>query len=76
MIFYTLDYSFISYDQMCKRMYRMGQKLPVKIQTLIFDGSIENKIWSAVRRKESLSNLFIYVNQRRPVTNGRDVCKT
>lgn len=61
MIFYTLDYSFISYDQMCKRIYRMGQKLPVKIQTLIFDGSIENKIWSAVRRKESLSNLFMSI---------------
>lgn len=46
---------------MCKRIYRMGQKLPVKIQTLIFDGSIENKIWSAVRRKESLSNLFMSI---------------
>lgn len=58
LIFYTMDYSFINFDQMLHRVYRMGQKEQVNITVLINDGSIENKIWNAVDRKQTLSQLF------------------
>ena len=58
LIFYTMDYSFINYDQMLHRVYRMGQKEQVNITILINDGSIENKIWNAVNQKQTLSQLF------------------
>ena len=57
-MFYTMDYSFINYDQMLHRVYRMGQKEQVNITILINDGSIENKIWNAVNQKQTLSQLF------------------
>lgn len=58
MIFYTLDYSFIKYNQMIHRVWRKGQTDPVTIDVLIFAGSVEGKIWSTVRNKETLSDLF------------------
>lgn len=58
LIFYTMDYSFINFDQMLHRVYRMGQKEQVTITVLINEGSIETKIWSAVDTKQTLSQLF------------------
>lgn len=60
-IFYTLDYSFIKYDQMLHRLWRMGQTKPVNVKILLFDGSIENKIWEAVINKKSLADLFMAI---------------
>lgn len=60
-IFYTLDYSFIKYNQMLHRVWRMGQKQDVTIDVLIFDGSVETQIWNAVKNKESLSELFMSI---------------
>ena len=57
-IFYTMDYSFINFDQMLHRVYRMGQKDKVKIQILINENSVEQKIWNAVNNKRTLSELF------------------
>ena len=61
MIFYTLDYSFIKYNQMLHRVWRMGQKQDVTIDVLIFDDSVETQIWKAVKNKESLSELFMSI---------------
>ena len=58
LIFYTMDYSFINFDQMLHRVYRMGQKEQVTITVLINEGSIETKIWNAVDTKQTLSQLF------------------
>lgn len=58
-IFYTLDYSFIKYDQMLHRCWRMGQYEPVNIYILLHSPSIENSIWSTVKTKEKLANLFM-----------------
>lgn len=60
-IFYTLDYSYIKYNQMLHRVWRMGQTKPVQIDVLINDNTIEDKIWSTVQRKESLANLFMSI---------------
>lgn len=60
-IFYTLDYSYIKYNQMIHRVWRMGQNDDVQIDVLINENTIEEKIWSAVRHKENLANLFMSI---------------
>jgi hypothetical protein len=44
MIFYTYDYSFLKFDQMCGRIYRSGQKNNVTYDILINTDTIEDKI--------------------------------
>ena len=61
MIFYTLDYSFIKYNQMLHRVWRMGQNKDVVIDVLIFKDTVETNIWKAVKNKESLSELFMSI---------------
>ena len=60
-IFYTLDYSFIKFDQMIHRCWRKGQVKPVQIEVLLFAGSIEDKIWNAVQTKQKLNDLFMSI---------------
>lgn len=60
-VFYTLDYSFIKYDQMLHRLWRMGQTKPVNVNVLLFDGSVENKIWDIVKNKQKLADLFMAI---------------
>ena len=60
-IFYTLDYSFIKYNQMLHRVWRMGQTEQVNIDVLIFKDTIETKIWHTVRNKEKLADLFMSI---------------
>lgn len=60
-IFYTLDYSYIKYDQMLHRVWRMGQKDDVRINILIFKDTIETKIWNTVKNKEKFADLFMAI---------------
>ena len=60
-IFYTLDYSYIKYDQMIHRAWRMGQTEPVQIDVLTFDKTIETTIWGTVQRKEHFADLFMAI---------------
>ena len=60
-IFYTLDYSFIKYNQMIHRVWRMGQKENVIIDVLTFQDTIETKIWETVQRKEHFADLFMSI---------------
>lgn len=61
LIFYTMDYSYIKYNQMLHRVWRIGQKEQVNIYVLIAKGTIEEDIWSAVQNKEMLADLFMRV---------------
>lgn len=61
MIFYTLDYSYIKYNQMIHRVWRMGQTENVQIDVLTFKDTIETKIWNAVKNKEKLADLFMSI---------------
>ena len=54
MIFYTLDYSYIKYNQMLHRIWRMGQTDDVKVDVLIHKDTVETKIWNAIQNKEKL----------------------
>lgn len=60
-IFYTLDYSYINYDQMLHRVWRMGQEKDVSIIVLVNDGTIEESIWKSVKNKESFANTFMNI---------------
>lgn len=53
MIFYTYDYSFLKYEQMCGRIYRNGQKNNVTYTILIAEKTIEEKIWWAIKNKKT-----------------------
>lgn len=53
MIFYSYDYSFLNYEQMTGRIYRNGQKNNVVYTILISKGTIEEKIWWAIKNKKS-----------------------
>lgn len=53
MIFYSYDYSFLNYEQMIGRIYRNGQKNNVVYTILVSKGTIEEKIWSAIKNKKS-----------------------
>lgn len=60
-VFYTLDYSYIKYDQMLHRLWRIGQTKPVLVQVLLFKDTIETKIWNAIETKQSMSELFMSI---------------
>ena len=53
MVFYSYDYSFLNYEQMTGRIYRNGQKNNVVYTILISKGTIEEKIWWAIKNKKS-----------------------
>lgn len=61
LIFYTMDYSYIKYNQMLHRAWRIGQKEQVNIYVLLAKDTIEEDIWDAVRNKEKLADLFMRV---------------
>ena len=61
MIFYTLDYSYIKYNQMLHRIWRMGQNEDVRIDVLTFKDTIETKIWNTVKNKEKFADLFMAI---------------
>ena len=60
-IFYTLDYSYIKYNQMIHRVWRMGQDENVEIVILLFNNTVETNIWNAVKNKEKLAQLFMSI---------------
>lgn len=57
-IFYTMDYSYINFDQMLHRFWRTGRDELVKVKILLNEHSIDEKIWRIVNNKQSLSDLF------------------
>lgn len=61
MIFYTLDYSYIKYNQMLHRIWRLGQTDDVQIDILVHKNTVESKIWHAVQNKEKLAQLFMSI---------------
>ena len=60
-IFYTLDYSYIKYDQMLHRIWRMGQKEQCEIVILTFENTVDEDIWDTVKNKEVLADLFMRI---------------
>lgn len=63
LIFYTMDYSYIKYNQMLHRVWRIGQTKQVDIYVLVAKDTIEEDIWDAVKNKEKLADLFMRVKE-------------
>ena len=59
--FFTYDYSFIKFDQMLHRVWRMGQEKQVQIDVLINENTIEEKIWKSVQLKQKFADLFMSI---------------
>ncbi len=53
MIFYSYDYSYLNYEQMCGRIYRNGQTKNVTYTILISRKTVEENIWTAIANKQS-----------------------
>ena len=66
-IYYTSDFSFISYKQMIHRCWRRGQTNPCKVTFLVNDPGdkykIEEKIWNSLRRKQSIHDTLMSIKQ-------------
>ena len=62
-VFYTMDYSYIKFNQIYHRIYRIGQTNDINIDILIYKGTIEQNIWWAVKGKHTLSNLFFSIGK-------------
>ena len=64
-IFYTLDYSYIKFNQMCHRCWRKEQTEEVVVDILLFKYSVEEQIWRAVDTKQTAAELFMAVKNNK-----------
>lgn len=66
-IYYTSDFSFISYKQFIHRTWRRGQLSPCKVTFLVNDPGdkhkVEYKIWSSLRNKQSIHDMLMSIKQ-------------
>lgn len=62
-IFYSMDYSYIMYEQMMRRVHRIGQTEPVSVKILIAKGTVETQVWEAVQNKQTLSDMFYAIKE-------------
>lgn len=53
-VLYSIDFSLGNYEQMLKRLHRPGQKRPVRFYHLVAEDSIDGRIYSALKRRESV----------------------
>lgn len=56
MHFYTYDFSYGNFYQMCRRTARRGQPNMVDIFVYVYEGSVEEDIYSAIVKKKKLSD--------------------
>ena len=62
-IYYTMDVSYVNYEQMIHRAWRTGQKDPVSIYILTYKGSVEDKIWASVKNKKAIGDLLFSIKE-------------
>ena len=66
-IYYTSDFSFISYKQFIHRCWRRGQDKPCKVTFLVNETGdkykVEEKIWNSLRRKQSIHDTLMSIKQ-------------
>lgn len=64
-IYYTADFSFISYKQFIHRTWRRGQDKPCKVTFLINDPKdnyqVELKIWQSLQTKQNIHDLLMTI---------------
>ena len=62
-IYYTMDVSYVNYEQMIHRAWRTGQVDPVNIYILTYQGSVEDKIWNSVKNKKAIGDLLFSIKE-------------
>lgn len=64
-IYYTGDFSFISYKQFIHRCWRRGQDKPCRVTFLVNDTGdkykVELRIWEALRKKQSIHDTLMSI---------------
>jgi SNF2 family DNA or RNA helicase len=58
-IFYSLDYSYANLDQAKARLHRIGQKNTVTYLYLITKGTVDEKIFKTLSKKEDVAKLIV-----------------
>lgn len=64
-IWYSLTWNLEHYQQANARLYRQGQTKPVFIHHLIAKGTIDEVVYSALRKKESVQNALLEALKKR-----------
>ena len=54
-IFYSLDYSYLNYDQAKARIHRIGQRQPCTYIHLVAQGTIDEEVLSALAAKKNIA---------------------
>ncbi len=67
-IYYSMDFSFISYKQFIHRVWRRNQTKPVKITVLINDTGdkhrVEYHIWDSMVKKQTIHDTLMAIKQK------------
>jgi len=69
-VFYSLDFNYSNYEQARARIHRIGQKNNCTYIHLICQGTIDEKVMSALQNKKSIADLV--VDNWRSLFNGGD----
>lgn len=66
-VYYTADFSFISYKQFIHRTWRRGQELPCKVTFLVNDPGdkhkVELRIWESLQNKQTIHDTLMAIKQ-------------
>ena len=67
-LYYTADFSFISYKQFIHRAWRRNQTEPCQVEFLVNDPGdkyqVEFHIWESMRRKQSIHDTLMAIKQK------------
>jgi SNF2 family DNA or RNA helicase len=58
-IFYSMDFSLANHEQAKARIHRIGQRYPVTYMYLLASGTVDEKIFEAVKSKKSLADQVV-----------------
>jgi SNF2 family DNA or RNA helicase len=58
-VFLSLPWSLINYEQAVGRLHRSGQTKPVWVYIMLTDKTIDTKIWTALHDKQDLSTIAL-----------------
>ena len=59
MVFYSLDYSMSNFEQTKARIHRVGQRNPCTYLYLVAEGTVDGKVFNALRDKADLAKSLI-----------------
>lgn len=58
-IFFSMDFSLANHEQAKARVHRIGQKMPVTYMYLLASGTVDEKIFDALKSKKSVADMVV-----------------